>query len=465
MIFQLTWKYRPVTTLWRKMSTSILTPPAAVRGMKELDKSLFVKDIQVPCLYIPADSFRIPDVRYTIKQYLMRIKRFISTVQDSEEEKRLVLNPDTVQEWDSLEAKHRTFLESKGISRESLRKESVTLNYDSWGAHEIISAILGDSAPSVSGFSRVGHIIHLNLRDEHEPYKRLIGAILLEKTPNARSVINKSSNIESEFRNINYELLAGESDLVAVSKENGCTFHVDYAHVYWNPRLSSEHERLVKDLQPDTILYDIFAGIGPFAIPAGKKGCTVLANDLNPASYQWLQKNIAVNNVSHNVVPYNMDAREFIKTVVKEDMLKRYANDPGADLRFAMNLPACADEFLNEFNGLLHGHEFQEHVHRPPTVCLYCFEKDTDPLTPAGRVRRNLGYSLDESKISQRIVRQVAPNKFMLMLQFRVPFEVLMRPPGLVHLLMDNAVEESGTSEQNAHESDHVGTKRRRLHS
>ena len=52
-----------------------------------------------------------------------------------------------------------------------------------------------------------------------------------------------------------------------------------------------------------TCLVDMFAGVGPFAIPAAKKGCTVYANDLNPDSFRFLCENVKLNKVcgrSHN---------------------------------------------------------------------------------------------------------------------------------------------------------------------
>lgn len=45
--------------------------------------------------------------------------------------------------------------------------------------------------------------------------------------------------------------------------------------VYWNSRLEAEHSRLVSTFSPSDVVVDVMAGIGPFAVPAGLRGCRV----------------------------------------------------------------------------------------------------------------------------------------------------------------------------------------------
>lgn len=153
-----------------------------------------------------------------------------------------------------------------------------------------------------------GNQAHLNLREQYLPYKSVIAQVLLDKVPQVKTVINKTDNVgtESVFRTFSYEVLAGPNDLNVEVKENDCTFRFDYSKVYWNSKLDTEHSRLVDMFQPGEVVCDVMAGIGPFAVPAGKKGVFVWANDMNPDSYLYLQQAIVTNKVLHGIQPWRM---------------------------------------------------------------------------------------------------------------------------------------------------------------
>lgn len=121
----------------------------------------------------------------------------------------------------------------------------------------------------------------------------------MDKNPNIRTVINKIEHVggQSEFRTFEYEVLYGPDEMAVSVRESDCTFCFDYSKVYWNSRLNTEHGRLVDLIKPGEILCDVMAGVGPFAVPAAKKGVFVWANDLNPESYRALVDNVKRNKV------------------------------------------------------------------------------------------------------------------------------------------------------------------------
>jgi tRNA (guanine37-N1)-methyltransferase len=113
-------------------------------------------------------------------------------------------------------------------------------------------------------------------------------------------VINKADTLTSSniFRALDFDVIAGDHDFLVTTKEGGCTFKFDYSKVFWNSRLSTEHARLVETFSPGEMVCDVMAGVGPFAVPAGKKGVFVWANDLNPECAKGLEEAIALNKVS-----------------------------------------------------------------------------------------------------------------------------------------------------------------------
>jgi tRNA (guanine37-N1)-methyltransferase len=139
----------------------------------------------------------------------------------------------------------------------------------------------------------------MNLRASFLPYKYHIGAVVLSKAANQgiTTVVNKLETIDSQYRNFQMEVIAGEEQFVVTQTHLDCSFTFDFSKVYWNTRLATEHRRLVNKFLPGEAVCDVFAGVGPFAVPAGKKRVFVIANDLNPDSYASMQGNITTNKV------------------------------------------------------------------------------------------------------------------------------------------------------------------------
>ena len=216
------------------------------------------------------------------------------------------------------------------------------------------------------------------------------------------------------------ELLAGEENMITTVKEHGCTFTLDFSKVYWNSRLQSEHKRLVDIFQKDEIVCDMFAGIGPFAIPAAKKGCVVYANDLNPNSYEALVQNCQLNHVKDKVHCYNIDARLLLKHLLKNDKCLYFDH-------VIMNLPATAVEFLHVFHDLYSDVEgvkndvFDEVKLKLPKIHCYCFSKAHDPIKDAkNQVLLQLGV-MNLENCTVHSVRNVAPRKHMVCVTFQLP--------------------------------------------
>lgn len=324
-----------------------------------------------------------------------------------------------------------------------IKPHQVKIGYDQMSAHEVLSKIIPSNIKFGCSFETIGHIAHLNLRDDVLPYKKVIGQVILDKNTQIKTVVTKVGTIESVYRTFDMEILAGEKSLVTAIKENDCHFSLDFSKVYYNTRLQTEHERLVNKYlrNPRCIVADITAGIGPFVIPAlaklpHKQGSLsqpafhAFANDLNEISIQYLKKNASKNHVDHNITFYNMDGREFIKSVIN-DCYSKYPDSPYVT-DFIINLPASSIEFMDAFIGSYHKicSKLGESKIRMPKVHCYCFTKDLE--NPQDDISKRLCSAMDieiQNDLLRLIeefhfVRRVSPSKDMYCVSFTLPKKV-----------------------------------------
>ncbi|KAI1143551.1 Met-10+ like-protein-domain-containing protein [Hypoxylon sp. FL0543] len=463
--------------------SSLLRPPVIRSGLGVLDRSLFSKTVNLAAAAV-AERKNISAWRQKLQREnaLLALERIPSVVPHPDQRlaaqgtKCLLLHPKikagVPETW--------TPVVQEGVASKEIGviPYDLSLGYDYWSYEDVMKSLLPpdlrdehDGIPG--GFNHAGHVAHMNLREKFLPYKKLIAEVLLDKNPSIKTVINKVANVgtESEFRTFAYEVLAGPDDLNVEARENECVFRFDYSKVYWNSKLEGEHRRVVNLFQPGEVVCDVMAGIGPFAVPAGKKGVFVWANDYNPESYRYLDENIRRNKVEQYVRPFNQDGRTFIREAAdlvyaastngeyavsgpsRKEQRSRHPKSktdksapnpepkrtriPPTISHFVMNLPASAITFLPHFRGLYAGREqlFAPHTGtKLPMVHVYCFAPKADDgaslihicerISAEIGVSMKLGDSENAHEVTVLEVRNVAPNKHMFCASFRVPPEL-----------------------------------------
>ncbi|WVR07998.1 hypothetical protein IAU60_005041 [Kwoniella sp. DSM 27419] len=465
-----------------------MRPPQHI-GMQTLDRSAF--EVSVPILSLAVEAAKIGKLRPhpAIKDITLELPKVKPIIDSPEGEKGVKYIRLHLSEGSEIpeEARKLIDMETKG-----LRREQIMLGYDNWNTAEILNAVLptekSDDIPS--SFTSTGHIAHMNLRDEWLPYRHLVGQVILDKNPGLRTVVNKLDTIHAQYRYFDMEVIAGEQDYITTLNESDCSFTFDFSRVYWNSRLHHEHERLIGIFPPGSLVADVMAGVGPFAVPAARRGSYVLGNDLNPESVKWMRENRIKNHVEDNLRVSELDGAAFIQNVAVEawekpftatmsrteqrrrakqarkDREKLKASAEGTDLaagldslkmseepqlpepprvlqHFIMNLPDSALTFLGAYIGcftpLLSIPSFVDKYGTKgegvdmPMVHVYCFtrEIETEKAEPdiLQRASQYLEYPVttEIDSYNLHLVRSVAPNKDMYCLSFRLPRQVAFK--------------------------------------
>lgn len=316
----------------------------------------------------------------------------------------------------------------------------VSMGYEQLTVADTLKKIL--TCPSIkppigdipSSYEQIGHIAHLNLRDDCLKFKYIIGRVILDKNKqNISTVINKTNSITNEYRVFPMEVIAGVDNYEVRVKQNDAVFEFEFNKVYWNTRLSTEHERIIKlmcqfgssaiesgdlgvppakkiklsqslssnsktEITPSTVVIaDMMCGVGPFCLPLSLQKTSriqcVYANDLNPDSYASLMKNFKLNHQhirekeKKTLAQFhgsNMDGRNFIRWLDGEGLRPPNGAHRVPYTDVLMNLPASATDFLDVFVGREtrlrnQGISVTTPVIRP-RIHVYAFSTSENPL-------------------------------------------------------------------------------------
>jgi tRNA (guanine37-N1)-methyltransferase len=252
----------------------------------------------------------------------------------------------------------------------------------------------------------VGDIAIIEIPQELDAHKSMIGEAILETHKNVRTVLAKASSIGGTYRLRKFSVIAGEPKTETIHKEYNCQYYVDLAKAYFSPRLSYEHCRVASLVKENETVVDLFAGVGPFAIQIAKthENVEVYAVDVNPDAVEFLKRNVRLNRVEGKVYPILGDA----KKVVQERLA-------GVADRVIMNLPEKAIEFvdaackaLKPEGGIVHFYSFVSVSDSLENVKL----RFTEAVEKSGRKAEKIFFS--------RLVRATAPYECQVVLDAKI---------------------------------------------
>lgn len=284
------------------------------------------------------------------------------------------------------------------LSQEKFPSRSQTIG----SLEEVLARRLPSSIiPLVSkSFDVIGDIAIMELSPATEPFEKTIAEALMKVHRNVKAVYSKAGPIADNQRLRPLHHILGANRTETIHKELGCRFKIDISKAFFSPRLSTEHSRVAKQVQPGECVVDMFAGVGPFSILIAKRLKDVLihAIDANPEAAKLIEENASMNKVQDRIKVWSGDAR----AVVENNLL-------GIATRVIMNHPSQAREFLEPACDALKRDGGIAHY--------YTFAEGTDSESKAGK---ELADALDNSGwkvkmiMTTRKVRGVAPMKWQV---------------------------------------------------
>ncbi len=242
-----------------------------------------------------------------------------------------------------------------------------------------------------SSYDIIGGIAVIELPSELSGIKSDIGDVLLRWLP-VRTIAVKRSPTLGRKRVKELEVIAGKRDLSTVHKENGLEFSVDLSNVFFNPRLSTERERVRNLCNDEDIIIDMFAGVGPFSITIAarsEKEPRVFAIDINPHAMKHLIRNIRMNGTSGVTAILGDAGKE----------APRIAYLQGKADRVIMNLPKSSNTYLVPA---------LESLKPGGTVHYYRLLENDNPLET---IRTELNHKWDLEIKDLRKVESYSPSK------------------------------------------------------
>jgi tRNA wybutosine-synthesizing protein 2 len=136
-----------------------------------------------------------------------------------------------------------------------------------------------------------------------------VGEALLDLHGEADTVCDRGG-IAGRTRDPDVTVVAGAGDTETVHTEHGTRYALDLAETMFSPGNKAERVRMGDVTGPDERVFDMFAGVGYFALPMARAGASIVAAELDAGTYQYLVENAILNDVTDRFRAVRGDCRD-----------------------------------------------------------------------------------------------------------------------------------------------------------
>jgi len=157
----------------------------------------------------------------------------------------------------------------------------------------------------IYSFDVLGDMALIEIPEALRKKSSRIARTLLDTSSSLKRVYEKVGTHSGKYRVEKTKWLAGVKDPVVIYTEWGCKFVVDPGKVFFNPRLSTERQRVASYVKKGQSVCVFFSGVGPYTVSLAKHTSLnrVYGIEWNPEAKKYAEENIVLNKVIGRVVP------------------------------------------------------------------------------------------------------------------------------------------------------------------
>ncbi|MDH7508443.1 MAG: class I SAM-dependent methyltransferase family protein [Methanomassiliicoccales archaeon] len=198
-------------------------------------------------------------------------------------------------------------------------------------------------------WEKLGDVLILRLPPELDKYEAQIAEVYA-RVLRAKAVCREIGIITGPYREPNLKVILGD-ETETVHIENGIKYKFDVARIMFSSGNINERKRMSElECDGETVI-DMFAGIGYFTLPIAvyTKAKKIVACEINPLSYRYLEENIRLNHVDSKVTAFLGDNRNLPGKGIADRIIMGYVGTTHHYLPKALE--------LIKPSGIIHYHE------------------------------------------------------------------------------------------------------------